>query len=357
MVRNKKYFSGTVIHPVKSVSPPPPLFTESSMINVQCKVGIGYGQFSEKYSFPGGHPLNNSRTSLFFSQLEKQRRDHPNSITFVEEKSANEEEILSFHTKEYLARVKQASAEGRGFLDYGDTPAFKGVYEVSSKVVGTTLSGMRKVLLKQGIDHFFNPVGGLHHARRDSAEGFCVFNDAAVAIAVLEKEFPEIQRILYVDIDAHHGDGVFYGFEYDPKVFFADIHEDGHYLFPGTGFRQEAGKGEALGTKLNIPLEPEASDEDFLEAFQEVKQFVNTIDPQFIILQCGADGLAGDPITHLTYSSKVHREVALFLHEAAHKYCDGRVIALGGGGYNASNVKDAWLEVVEAFVFGKNRAS
>jgi acetoin utilization protein AcuC len=246
-----------------------------------------------------------------------------------------------------------ASKRGGVLLDKGDTPAFKGVFEASLYTVGSTLAGLEFVISgkdKSGIkiDHAFNPIGGLHHAMRDSASGFCVFNDIGVAIMVARSKY-NIQRIAYVDIDAHHGDGIFYEFEDDPLLFFADTHEDGRYLFPGTGSANETGKGAAAGTKLNIPLQPGANDEAFVSEFGRVEQFIDEARPELIILQSGADSLAGDPITHLQFSAKAHRHAADALHRLAHKHCNGRIIGLGGGGYNRDNIGEAWTQVVKSF--------
>jgi acetoin utilization protein AcuC len=198
------------------------------------------------------------------------------------------------------------------------------------------------------VDHAFNPIGGLHHAWRDAAAGFCIVNDIGIAILAARERY-KIKRIAYVDIDAHHGDGVFYEFENDPDLIFADIHEDGRYLYPGTGSPSEQGKGKAEGTKLNIALPPSADDKEFIAAFASVEQFVDSSKPELIILQCGADGLAGDPITHLQYSPAAHRHAADSLHRLAHKHCSGRIISLGGGGYNRTNLANAWTEVVKSF--------
>jgi acetoin utilization protein AcuC len=154
---------------------------------------------------------------------------------------------------------------------------------------------------------------------------------------------------MYVDIDAHHGDGVFYEFEDDPLLFFADTHEDGQYLYPGTGSETETGIGPAAGTKLNIPLRPGSGDNEFISAFGKIEQFVDRVKPELIILQCGADCLAGDPITHLQYSPMAHRFAADSLHRLAHKHCKGRIMALGGGGYNRENIGNAWTQVVYSF--------
>jgi acetoin utilization protein AcuC len=160
-----------------------------------------------------------------------------------------------------------------------------------------------------------------------------------------------INKIAYVDIDAHHGDGVYYEFEDDPMLFIADIHEDGRFLYPGTGTESEIGSGKAKGTKLNIPLEPNSDDNDFIAAFDKVEEFIDSIaKPELIILQCGSDCINGDPLTHLKYTSKAHRYAADKLHKLSHKHCDGKIIALGGGGYNQKNIADGWTEVVSSFI-------
>ena len=309
-----------------------------------CNIEVAWGYESERYSFPSGHPLNNSRTELFSHSL-RILAGEGHRLKLTKPVPATEEELLLFHTKEYVEFVKEKSKEGEGFLDYGDTPAFPGVYEASSYTVGSTLHGLNEILKKK-VDHFFNPVGGLHHARRTRAGGFCVFNDAAVAISRSINELG-MKRVAYVDIDAHHGDGVYYGFEDDERVIIADIHEDGRFLYPGTGFASETGKEKAKGTKLNIPLLPRSGDEKFFQAFDSVESFVREWKPEFIFLQCGADGLHGDPITQLQYTSSAHAYATRRLHEMSHEICDGRILAMGGGGYNPENVESAWIAVAK----------
>lgn len=304
-------------------------------------MGVSFGPESSLYSFPGGHPLNSKRTELFGRAIEELAST--NDISLVKAVKSSEEEVLLFHTSQYVDFVRRSSEVGSGYLDYGDTPSYKGVYEAALYTVGNSLNGLRMVL-DGSVDHFFNPVGGLHHARRDRAGGFCVFNDCGVAISKL---LQEMKRVLYVDIDAHHGDGVYYGFEDDPRVVIADIHEDGKYLYPGTGFADETGIGKAKGTKLNIPLAPGSGDEAFIEAFNKVEDFAAASNPSFIFLQCGADGLRGDPLTHLSYSSRAHAYATRKLHNLAHKICEGRILAMGGGGYNPQNVRDAWMAVTK----------
>jgi acetoin utilization protein AcuC len=192
----------------------------------------------------------------------------------------------------------------------------------------------------------FVPIAGLHHARRDTAGGFCVFNDCGVAIELLRSRHG-IRRIAYVDIDAHHGDGVLYGFEDDPELYIGDIHEDGRFLYPGTGWSHETGSGAAEGTKLNVPLPPGAGDGEFIAAWERVAAHIEASRPEFIILQCGADGLAGDPLTHLQYSAAAHRAAAAALRDIADRHCGGRLVALGGGGYSPRGIGEAWCTVID----------
>jgi acetoin utilization protein AcuC len=307
-----------------------------------CRVGVAWGSASILYSFPN-HPLNSSRTELFSESIKKLYSE--GIVEIFEPAMGSEAEVSSFHKKEYVSFVKKSSETSAGYLDYGDTPSFPGVYEASLYTVGSSLLGLDLIMAKK-IDHFFNPVGGLHHARRDRAGGFCVFNDAAVAITKAIEVY-NLRKVAYVDIDAHHGDGVYFGFESDLRVIIADIHEDGRYLYPGTGFASDKGSGKAEGTKLNIPLSPGSGDEAFERAFDTGLEFVRSSNPEFIFLQCGADGLANDPLTHLAYTSKAHVYSTKKLHELAHEICEGRLLAMGGGGYNRVNVDSAWSAVIE----------
>ena len=266
-------------------------------------------------------------------------------IIKLEPRLIKEEELLLFHDKEYIEFVKRVSEIGYGYLDYGDTPAYKGVYEASCYSAGSTLKAFEEVI-KGEVDHAFNPSGGLHHAYKNRAAGFCVFNDPGLLIEYARKHY-DMKKFLYVDIDAHHGDGVYYSYEEDPYVYIVDFHEDGRYLYPGTGFEFEKGKGKAYGTKINIPLKPYSTTEDVLKKLVEIEEFIYEIDFDLILLQCGADGLKGDPLTHLQYTERVHEEVTRLLHKASHEKCKGRIIAMGGGGYNFENVAKAWVKVVE----------
>jgi acetoin utilization protein AcuC len=321
-----------------------------------CKLGVSFGRESLLYSFPGGNPMNASRLALFAKRLDETSMEPRSSGRFVivEPVAASEEDLLLFHTKEYVERVRRVSKSGEGELNGYDTPGFKGVFEASLYPAGNTLNGLR-CIMEGSFDHFFNPVGGLHHAAPREARGFCVFNDSVIAISRALNEF-ELKSVAYVDIDAHHGDGVYYEFEADPRVVIGDIHEDGKFLYPGTGDESEAGSGFGLGTKLNVGLAPGSGDEQFKRAFDRVEEFVCKSRPEMIFFQCGADGLAGDPIADLRYTSEAHAYASKRLHRLAHDVCGGKILAMGGGGYDPGNVCDAWLAVVSELAWGYREA-
>ena len=295
-----------------------------------------------RYGFGDGHPFGPDRLAAFVREFGA--RGLAQRVTALEPRAASDEELRSFHSAEYLEFVRERSTSGSGLLDAGDTPAFKGVYEAAAGVVGATLSAM-EAIMRGECRRAFVPIAGLHHAARDRAAGFCVFNDCGVAIEQLKRA--GLKRIAYVDIDAHHGDGVFYAFEDDAAVVFADLHEDGRYLYPGTGAAAETGRGAARGMKLNVPLPPGADDEVFAAVWPQVAAHLEKFEPEFFILQCGADSIEGDPITHLRFSPQVHGRAARELAALADTLGHGRVLALGGGGYNRTNLAMAWTEVVE----------
>lgn len=310
------------------------------------RVRVYRGEALAAYGFPQGHPFGPDRLEAFWQELVRQGLDR--QVEAGTPVPASAEEIARFHTPAYIARVRAQSETGAGFLDYGDTPAFPGVYEAAATVVGSVLDAIAAILAGR-IAHAFVPIAGLHHARRDAAAGFCVFNDLGVAIETLRQVYG-VRRVAYVDIDAHHGDGVFYAFEEDPDLIFADIHEDGRYLYPGTGAATETGRGRAAGTKLNIPLAPGAGDAEFFAAWERVEAHLTAGRPEFILLQAGADSLAGDPITHLQYSPATHGHAARRLAALAATCCAGRLLATGGGGYHRGNLARAWCEVVRGLL-------
>jgi len=298
-----------------------------------------------RYGFPNGHSFGPDRQGVFLAEYRARGLD--NRCINRPSRIADDAELLLFHTPRYLEFVRQRSAEGTGTLDEGDTPAFRGCYEVAARVVGATLDAAT-ALLEGRANRAFVPIGGLHHAARDKAAGFCVFNDIGVLIEALRKQ--GVGRVAYVDIDAHHGDGVFYSFESDPYVVIADVHEDGQYLYPGTGGGHETGADAALGSKLNIPLPPGADDAAFAQIWPAVMAHLERAAADFIILQCGADSLGGDPLAHLQLTPASHRLAATSLARLADAQGHGRLLALGGGGYNRANVAAGWNSVLESLL-------
>lgn len=304
------------------------------------------GDQLSRYHFGEEHPFGPKRYLAFKEEFDV--RNLGQSVITSTPRQALEEHIKLFHTQEYIDKVKKLSALGEGYLDAGDTPAIKKIYENTLTVVGTTLKAVDHIM-KEDCTHAFTPIAGLHHARRNHAAGFCVFNDCGIAIEYLRTKY-HVKRIAYVDIDAHHGDGVFYEFEDDPNLCFIDFHQDGATLYPGTGFINETGKGDAIGTKLNIPLPPNSTDKTVFALWNTAEDFIEKFKPEFILLQCGADSLDGDPITQLKLSSEFHAYVASQLAVLTNKNCEGRLLAMGGGGYNLDNIKTAWNDVIESLL-------
>ena len=233
------------------------------------------GEALGKYGFPNGHPFGPDRQDAFWKETVKQGLDK--SAKLAAPRAASRDEIERFHSARYVERVDGLSELGVGSIDYGDTPAYPGVYDASAAVVGSALEGLERVM-SGDVYRTFQPIGGLHHARRDNGAGFCVFNDCGVVIDTLREKYG-IRKVAYVDIDVHHGDGLFYPYEHDPEVFVADIHEDGMFLYPGTGHAEETGKGKAAGTKLNIPMQPGSTDKLFMREWERVIEFLRRFGP------------------------------------------------------------------------------
>ena len=304
------------------------------------------GQPLADYGFGDGHPFGPERHHVFQAELIRQGLDKPLDIQAPVR--ATPDLIELFHTSDYIEKVRDYSKFGSGYLDAGDTPSFIGMYEAASSVAGTVTDAIDRIMAKQ-YRRAFSPIAGLHHARRHVAAGFCVFNDCGIAIEYLRQQYG-IKRVAYIDIDAHHGDGVFYSFEDDPDLLFADIHQDGRTLYPGTGAEDETGKGKAIGTKLNIPVPPYADDSVFQSVWPQVETYLQKYEPEFILLQCGADSIEGDPITNMAFSPASHAYATTRLCALADQYCDGKILAMGGGGYNHDNIARAWTAVVDAMV-------
>jgi len=295
-----------------------------------------------KYSYGPTHPFRLYR--LMLTQKMQGAKGLLERLEILIPEPIAEEKLLLFHTRDYLDVLKTANTgEYRDYmamygLGYGDNPVFPGVYDYSRLVAGAS-SMAAKWIVEGKADRTFNMAGGLHHAMPDRAYGFCYLNDPVVAIYELLERY---NRILYLDIDAHHGDGVQVAFYYDDRVLTVSTHESGRYLFPGTGHEYEMGEGRGYGYALNVPFPPGAGDDVYTYAFGEVIiPAIKRFNPQVIVSQLGADALSGDPLTHwnLTLNSYLH--VLRFLDSLNLPW-----VALGGGGYNMANVVKAWTWVL-----------
>jgi acetoin utilization protein AcuC len=301
----------------------------------------------ETYGFGGEHPFNPLRLRLTLELCEELLllEDYP----FVGSDPANEEDLTTVHSLNYVRRVQWA---GRGMealsdlLDYGlgtgDNPIFPDMHDACARVVGGVLAACRLVVGGEAV-HALCVSGGLHHALRSRASGFCVYNDAGVAIARLKEEYPGI-RVAYLDTDAHHGDGVQWMFYDDPEVLTVSMHESGRYLFPGTGGVGEKGRDGGVGYSVNVPLEPYTDDESWISCFETVvPEVLRAFGPDLILSQNGCDGHKLDPLTHLSATTRLYEHVPHRVHDLAHELCEGRWVATGGGGY------DIWRVVPRAW--------
>jgi len=294
------------------------------------------------YGFGNDHPFGPQRHHVFEQEFYRQGLEQ--KVDIREAVTTDQQHLELFHSHEYIEKVIEQSKFGVGFMDNGDTPAFSGMYGAVRYVAGSVIDAIEQ-LMSNRYKTAFIPIAGLHHARRHVAAGFCIINDCGVAIETLFQKY-QLKRVAYIDIDAHHGDGVFYSFEDDARLIFADMHEDGQFIYPGTGAINEIGKGDAAGTKLNIPMPPQSDDKLFLKMWAQLEKFIDKHQPEFILFQCGADSIKGDPITHMAYSEKSHVHATRRLCELANKHCGGKLLAMGGGGYNHDNIAKTWTAVV-----------
>jgi acetoin utilization protein AcuC len=300
----------------------------------------------------GDHPLDPVRVELTI-ELARQLGvlDRP-GVRLEAPAAADDEALLRVHTPGYLDAVKHATRATIGHgLNTPDNPVFPGMHHASALVVGATLRAAEAVWRGE-TTHAVSIAGGLHHAMPDRASGFCVYNDPAVAIARLLDLGAE--RIGYVDVDVHHGDGVQEIFYDDPRVMTISLHETPLALFPGTGFPAETGGPDAAGTAINIALPPGTGDAGWLRAFHAVvPSALKTFHPQVLVTQCGADAHRLDPLADLRLSVDGQRATYLALRQLADDLCEGRWIATGGGGYAlVEAVPRAWTHLL-AIVSGE----
>ena len=302
------------------------------------------------YKLSEDHPLNPIRLELTDSLIEACGLLAGTSVRREAPRAATEDELLLAHDRPYIERVRELS-DGRRAADpaqdFGlgslDNPAFPGMHQATALVVGGTVRAA-ELVMSSDVAHAFNPGGGLHHANRRLASGFCIYNDPAVGIAWLRKHGA---RVLYLDTDAHHGDGVQSIFYEDQGVLTISFHESGRYLFPGTGFPSERGEGPGHGYSINVPLEPYTDHFSWVECYDlVVPPLAQAFRPDVIVAQNGCDGHAVDPLTHLHALTPTFEHFARRAHELSHELCDGRLVALGGGGYALWNVVPrAWTAV------------
>src|SRR5690625_2825531 len=314
-----------------------------------CKSAFIYSDSLLNYHFHADHPFNQKRVLLTKDLLIKS-----NGLTkedILSPRMATVEELRLFHDNQYIEAVQKAGlgrlseSDGMEFgLGTEDTPIFNGMHEASSYLVGGTLTAVDAVL-DGSFNHALNLAGGLHHGFKRKASGFCIYNDGAVAIKYIREKYN--LRVLYVDADAHHGDGVQWAFYDDPNVCTFSIHETGRYLFPGTGNVNERGIEEGHGYSFNIPIDAFTQDESFIHIYESaLTEITAYFKPDVIVSQNGADTHFYDPLTHLCSTMRTFKHIPLLAHELAHQYCDGRWIALGGGGYDIWRVVPrAWAQI------------
>jgi acetoin utilization protein AcuC len=286
------------------------------------------------YDFGPGHPLTPRRFGPGIDLVRSLGADR-----LAGAREATDAELERLHDRGYIAQVRsfsdhpwQPATMGIGT---GDVPAFDGMHEASARVAGGSIDGIRAILAGTA-DHAFSPAGGLHHAMRARASGFCVYNDVALAVATARDAG---HRVLYVDLDVHHGDGTQALFWDDPDVLTLSIHESGRTLFPGTGWPDETGGPGAPGTAVNLPLDAYSGDDRWWPAVETaVPAIAEAFAPTFLVSQHGCDSHVLDPLAHLRLTTRSYARATRLLDELAHGHCGGRWFATGGGGYDAYRV-------------------
>ena len=299
--------------------------------------------FSERFgghSYGPNHPLKVERLQITMDLIEAYGLFDNPETPWVEAREADEQDVRLVHTSEYLEVLRQANTgqapaqSGQYGLGSGDNPVFSGLYDWSLLVTGATLECIRQVRY-ENCRIAFNIAGGLHHALPNRASGFCYLNDPAIGIARMVQEG---LRVVYLDLDVHHGDGVEAFFYDTDQVLTISIHQHGHTLFPGTGFPEEMGQGAGRGFAVNVPLAPGTDDDLYFWVFKEtVPALVRAFDPDVLVTQLGVDTFTSDPLASLNLTNegfcKLIREI---------KSWEFQWVALGGGGYNIMNVVRAW---------------
>jgi acetoin utilization protein AcuC len=307
---------------------------------------VWYGDDAPRYDHGPQHPLRFPRVVLTRELIHAYGIVDGDRVVETPARSATDDELVLVHSERYLDAVRRAGRGERGSwwefgFGPGDNPVFPDMHEASARVVGATLVAAEAVLSGRA-EHAFNPAGGLHHAMPERASGFCVYDDPAVAIAWLLEQ--GVERVAYVDVDVHHGDGPQAIFYEDPRVLTVSVHQSGATLFPGTGFVDEIGAGDARGSAVNVPLPAFTGEELWLDAFRRVVvPVVEAWRPGVLVTQLGCDTHHSDPLANLLLTTRAYRETAALLHDLAHRAAGGRWVATGGGGYQwAGVVPRAW---------------
>ncbi|MDQ4052999.1 MAG: acetoin utilization protein AcuC [Actinomycetota bacterium] len=307
-----------------------------------------------EYNFGPSHPMAPIRVDLTMRLADGLDLvgDGPRQLRMVDAPIADVELISTVHDArliEAVTRMGHHPGPGEELLGLGteDNPVFLGMHEAAAHVVGASYEACRQVWTGESL-HSANISGGLHHAMRDRASGFCIYNDIAVGIQWLLDQ--GAKRVAYVDVDVHHGDGVEQIFYDDPRVLTISLHESGQFLFPGTGFPEDLGGPDAQGTAVNVALPPGTGDAGWLRAFHAVvPHLVREFAPEVLVTQHGCDSHADDPLAHLMLSVDGQRAAYLALHELAHEVAGGRWVATGGGGYAlVTVVPRAWTHLLAA---------
>ncbi len=299
-----------------------------------------YSKELEKYHYPSEHPFNTVRAQQTRSTVKSMGLLSGPGISEAAPEPAERLVLRKFHTGRYLHTLQRA-AKGKWdteALSMGigteDCPIFEGLYDYAVLATGGTLKGAR-MLLSGDVDIVFNPSGGYHHAGPEKAAGFCYINDVALACTILPEQG---KRVLYLDVDVHHGDGVAYAFYDRSDVMTISFHQNPKTLFPGTGFVDETGKGAGRGYCVNVPLPIGTYDRAYMKAFNSVAPpLIETYSPDVIVLELGADALSGDPLANLCLTNNVYELVIEYLMSLHIP-----ILATGGGGYNIDNTARAW---------------
>lgn len=302
------------------------------------------------YDFGPGHPMHPSRLELTHRLCDELGLLDLPGVQVAPAVAATDEQIASVHTPELIAAVQKVSADpsarvdGHG-LGGSDTPSFRGMHTATALAVGATVEACHAVWDGQA-QHAVNIAGGLHHGMPNAVAGFCVYNDAGVGIQSLLDA--GVERVAYVDVDVHHGDGVERIFWNDPRVLTVSVHETGAALFPGTGFPGDTGGPHAPDSAVNVALPPGTGDAGWLRAIHSVVPHVlRAFRPQIMVTQQGCDAHFADPLSHLAVSIDAMHAAYSLLHDLSHEICGGRWVALGGGGYELIEVVPrAWTHLV-----------